>query len=69
MFGVPAVLFLGQVGSQLLRVVDRGVAASPRLVVEAQLAPDAMGLSGWGTVDPITQHQFEALLIGAHVVS
>lgn len=66
---MAAIIFTGAVLNQTLRVVDIGVGSHPRLVVESQQLPDAMGARGWVMVDPIPQPMFEALLIASHVVA
>lgn len=65
---MASVIFSGTVLGQVTRVVDLGAGTNPRLVVELQLPPDAMGGRGWGMLDPIPRTVFEALLIAAHVV-
>jgi hypothetical protein len=66
---VANVIFQGQVLGQLMRVVDLGAGLTPRLIVESQQPPDAMGGHGWAPNDPITRATFEALLIAAHIVT
>lgn len=65
---MAAIIFSGVILGQTLRVVDRGAATNPRLVVESRQADDAMGVPRWAGVDPITREVFEGLLIAAHVV-
>lgn len=65
---MASIIFSGQVRSDVLRVVDFGIGAVPRIVVEQQQPADAMGGHGWSRLDPIPGSTLEALLIAAHVV-
>lgn len=62
------VIFSGPVLNQTLRVVDHGAGTDPRIVVEVQQPPDAMGGRGWSKLDPIPRDTLQALLIAAHVI-
>jgi hypothetical protein len=46
-----------------------GVGTSPRIIVEMQQQPDAMGSRGWSSRDSISQRTLEALLLAAHVIT
>lgn len=65
---MATVIFSGQVLSDVIRVVDFGIGAAPRIVVEQQQPADAMGGHGWSRMEPIPGRTLEALLIAAHVV-
>jgi hypothetical protein len=59
---------MGVVDANTYRVVDLGAPAVPRLLVEIQQTPDAMGARGWSRFDPIPTTVFSAMLIAAGVV-
>jgi repressor of nif and glnA expression len=53
---------------RVVRVVDRGSGQTPRLQVEQQEAPDAMGGRGWVGLSTIDQATFDALMLAAGVI-
>jgi hypothetical protein len=63
------VVFSGPIQNDVIRVVDNGAGTNPRLIVEVQQPPDAMGGRGWTPLNPISREQFEALMIAAHVIT
>lgn len=63
-----AVIFQGLVNATTVRVVDKGVGITPRLTVEAQLPPDAMGAQGWGAQAFLDMATFSQLMLAAGVV-
>jgi hypothetical protein len=66
---MAVVIFSGPVGQATMRVVDMGAGLTPRIIVEQQQIPDAMGTRGWSSMDPIPRATLEALLIAAHVIT
>lgn len=66
---MAAVIFQGEVLDQLVRVVDGGSGTVPRIVVEIQQSPDAMGGRGWSNLDPIPRETLEQLLIASGVIT
>jgi hypothetical protein len=66
---MATIIFSGVVLTETLRVVDMGVGTSPRIIVEMQQQPDAMGSRGWSSRDSISQRTLEALLLAAHVIT
>jgi hypothetical protein len=65
---VAVVLWSGQIDASTYRVVDLGAGGNPRLIVEVQGPPDAMGGRGWAPFDPIPRPVFEQLLVKSGVV-
>jgi hypothetical protein len=65
---MAAVLWSGAIDTSTYRVVDLGAGQNPRLVVEVQSPPDAMGARGWSPFDPIPRPVFEQLLVKSGVV-
>ena len=66
---MPAVIWSGAVEGNTFRVIDLGVQIVPRLEVEIQQGPDAMGGRGWSRFDPIPTNVFSAMLIASGVVT
>lgn len=65
----PRVVWTGQIDTETYRVVDLGVGAPERLIVEIRGSADAMGNRGWQRFEPIPRHVFEAMLIAARVIT
>lgn len=65
---MAAVIWTGPVGQVTWRVVDNGAGTNPRLIVEQQQPPDAMGGHGWVAFQTIDRAVFEGMLIAAGVV-
>lgn len=66
--GFPKVIWLGTIDNLDYRVVDRGPNQNPRLTIEIQGLPDAMGARGWSRQDPISVRVFEQMLVQAGIV-
>ena len=66
---MAVIKWTGVIEGQTFRVVDLGVASSPRVQVEIRLQPDMMGGMGWGRFDPIPTSVFSAMLVAAGVVT
>jgi hypothetical protein len=64
----PRVAWTGVIDNETYRVVDNGIGADPRLVVELRQQADAMGARGWSRFEPIPRRVFEQMLIAAKVV-
>jgi len=47
---VPRVVWMDQVAGATWRLVDMGASAQPRMVLEQQQPPDAMGGVGWSRI-------------------
>jgi hypothetical protein len=56
------------VNARETRVVDRGSGMTPRLVVEIQAPPDAMGGIGWGALGGMDSATFDALMLAAGII-
>lgn len=65
---MAAIIWSGVVLQLTYRVVDNGAGTNPRLIVEQQQAPDAMGGHGWSALNSIDRAIFEGILISAGVV-
>jgi len=65
---VASIIWSGTIDAQLFRVVDAGAGNSPRLTVELQATPDAMGVPRWQAYDPLPIAVFEGILLSAGVV-
>jgi hypothetical protein len=65
---LPRAVWQGPLPQGTFRVVDLGVSANPRLVVERQNDPDSLGGRGWTRFEPIPRDVFEAMLIQAGVI-
>jgi len=48
---VPRVLWMGEISGFTYRLVDMGAGAEPRVLLEQQQPPDAMGGTGWARID------------------
>jgi hypothetical protein len=66
---MPTIIFSGPVLGQTVRVVDFGTGQTPRLALESQNPPDAMGSMGWSKMFTLTVDQLAALLLAAHVIT
>jgi hypothetical protein len=66
---MASVIWTGDIENVTYRVVDRTGVVTPRLVVELQGQPDAMGVVGWNRFDPIPTAVFSAMLVAAGVVT
>jgi hypothetical protein len=65
---MATILFSGLVANATTRVVDKGAGVEPRLFVELQQPPDAMGTQGWSSLDPIPRATLEALLLATGTI-
>jgi hypothetical protein len=65
---MAAILWSGPIDTATYRVVDLGAGQVPRLLVEVQAPPDAMGGRGWTAFEPIPRAVFEQLLLKSGVV-
>lgn len=58
----PRIIWTGVVAAATYRLVDLGAPASPRLVLELESPPDAMGGVGWSRINLPLADVLEAAL-------
>jgi len=66
---MPRIIWTGEIDGQTYRVIDLGPNLIPRLEVEIQQGPDAMGARGWSRFDPIPTTVFSRMLLDSGVVT